>query len=217
MSDRSKKILLGVLAGVVLVGGGWWAYYKLTTIPPPDLASATGEEVVSYLGDSRGYARLGVDERQDYLVRVCQRYATGSDRENLNHALHRMTRSERQVFLDATFDVGRVRAVKLASEYNRLSNPREKTAFVDKAMRTFEEMRAPLSGAPVIGPNGQPTPPMANLGDAFRDDMPKGGDEMMKVIVSKTSSKERSEVKPLVDAIATRYKEKEARKRAQGS
>ncbi len=206
MSGRTKKTLMAVLASVVIIGGGVWGYYKVTTIPPPDLTVAKSEDVAAYLGNSRGFARLPVDNRQEFLFRACQRFGEGEARVEFSRSLHRMPRRAREVFLDAVYDLTRVRIVEHARAFNKTSSRRERVRFVDRAIRNFEGMRRPLSGATVRGMGG-PGAPAVNLGEPFKNDLPRGSDEFMKVAVAQTTARERAEIKPFVDAVAARYRE----------
>lgn len=206
LTDRTKKIVLGVLAGVIVIGGGWYAYYELTTVPPPNLENAKGQQVADYLGNPRGFARLSVDERQDFLVRTCQRYAYGEPRHEFVGALHRMSSRERQVFLDAFYDVGRTRVMDHAQDFSKLTSAKQKRDYIDDAIRDFGSIRASLGGT-APPPSGVANIPQGSFGDPFKNDLPRGSDELMKVVVSKTTARERKDVKPFVDAVAARYKE----------
>ena len=80
-------------------------------------------------------------------------------------------------------------------------------------MRNFDTIRQPLrsGGSPMAG--GPGVAPV-RFGDVFKDVLPKGSDELMKVVIDRTTARERTEVKPFVDAWAARYRElKKARHR----
>jgi len=213
MSPRTKKALVVLAACALVVGGGWWAYYKFTTVPPPDLKIAGSDEVVDFLGNGRGFARMSIPRREEYLVRTYQRFSRGEARAQFYNSLQRMPRSDRQVFLDAFVDIGRVRVMEHARNYNQLTSRRERSRCVDRAIRHFERMRGHLGGR---ASGGGPVPvrgsddggrPALNLGDPFRNDLPRGSDELAKVIVTRTNARERAEAGAFIDALTTRYQQ----------
>lgn len=215
MSTRPTRIAIGALAAVALLAGGWWAYFKFTTIPPPDLAVAKSDEVASFLGSERGFARMSVDDRQEYLAQTCQRFGQGQDRVEFVQALDRMSDREQKVFLDAFFEVGRTRVVQHAEVFNKLRSPREKKQFVDHAIRTLDGITRSLNGS-AVGPApglvsapmpGAPDGPVPSIGEPFKRHLPRGGDELMKEVVNRTTAKDRADAKPFIDAMAARYKE----------
>jgi len=209
LSARSKKIALGVLGAIVVIVGCWWAYYEFTTIPAPDLATAKSDDVVHFLGSRRGFARLSVDERQGFLVRTVQRFSEGEAREQFAASLNQMSSGQRQVFIDSVFEVSKVRAMEQARAFKAVSKKsrRQRVDFLDNAICKFERMRQPLKSSPARAGAGGAAAPMPSLGAVFKNDLPKGSDELMKVVVSRTSAKQRAEIKPFVDAVASRYKE----------
>ena len=83
ISQRTKVTLLIALGSVALIGGGWWSYFTFTTVTPPALATATTEDVVEFLVDTRGYARLSIPQREAFLVDTYQRFNTYEDRASL--------------------------------------------------------------------------------------------------------------------------------------
>jgi hypothetical protein len=199
MPDGMKKSLLITAACIVVAGSGIWAYMTLTTISPPPPAKSTPENVTDFLGNSRGFARMPVNRRADYMADAIQRFSSDPDSlQRFHRSLNRMTRKQREVFTDAVFDAGRVQFMDKAREYNRMS-PHNRHRFIDQTIRDFETLQSKFAGPPGAG----------SLGKVFEKDMPRNTDEWMKFIVTKTSPRERAEAEDLFDALAARHKELE--------
>ena len=197
--QRLALLALGVAGG--MIGGGWWLYYTLTTVPPPDVQMASTAEVVSFLGNGRGYARLSIDRREAYLGQAYRKYGTGAARQQIHQSFTRMTTAERRVFVDATIEVLKTRFIEQARPYNRMRGS-QKTQFVDRAIRSMEATRRELVGGGTGTGGSAP-----DLGMPFEDEMPKDGDGLTKRLLSATSPAEREEGQELAEAIAARYKQ----------
>jgi len=190
-------VLLGAGACVLAVAGGWWAYFTFTTIAPPPVEQASAAEVVTYLGSPRGFSRMSVDQREQFLTQVFGgKFASGPQRQQLNEALRQMPASEREVLMDATVEVAKVRFMEHARKYKSLPRTQQ-TAYVDQAVRHFTQMQMQLAGAGGAD----------NFGESFKDLAPSTSDEITKAIVSRTSARERAEAQQFVDALAVRHKE----------
>jgi len=196
MPEGMKKSLLIAAACVVVIGGGIWAYTALTTMTPPPPAKSSPENVADFLGNARGFGRMPVNRRADYMAGAIQQFSDPDSLQRFHRSLSRMTKKQRHVFQDAIFDTGRVQFVDKAREYDR-TNPRNRQRFVDQTIRDFETMQSKFSGPPGAG----------SLGKVFEKDMPSGSDEWMKFIVTKTSPRERAEAEDFFEAIAARSKE----------
>lgn|GEM_PF-729017 len=218
ISQRTKIILLISSACVIVIGGAWWAYYSLSTDPLPQLEVATPQKVVDFLGSGRGFARMSVSEREQFLYRAVEQHARGDSRDQFNQALRRMSRGQRQVFLDAVFDVSKVRFLERARDYSRLPK-RQRKQFVTSALRDFRRLQRAIggqssgsfSGGSSSGGGGTGNAPANrfdnSMAEPFRGDLPSSSDEFTKAIVTRTNPSERSEAQPFIDAVAERYQE----------
>jgi len=196
MSDRTKISLLIGSACAILIGGGWWAYHSLSTVSPPKLDAAPPEELVKFLGNERGFARMSIPRREEYMYRAGERYTKGAARDEFNRALRQMSAHERQVFLDAAFEVGKVRFMEQARDFNQLPQ-RQQMTFVNTAMQKFTRMQRSMAGYS----------PSDSMGQPFKQDMPSSSDELTKTLVTRTTATERAEAQPLIDAMAERHKQ----------
>ena len=197
---RTRNAALAGLAGLAVLWGAVWAYYTFTTLPPPPLTSASADKVCSFLGDPRGYSRMSIPRREEFLINAYQQFNTDDGRGEFNRALRSMSMQERQVFLDATIEVGRVRVMEFADQYNKLPRGKDRTQFVDKAITNFRALQGDLSG------HGNPA---LNVGEPFKPFAPQRSDEWSKMLVTKTTARERAKAQPLIDAISKRIKETE--------
>lgn len=198
MSNQTKIAVLTILGVVAVALGGFWAFYELTTVRKPDLQTASAEQVVEFLGDPRGFARLPLNERQTFLSRMFKRYNDYENRLALNENLATMSSTQSQVLLDAIYEVAHNLVMTAAEEFNNLP-PSERGKHLDNTIRRFLVLRGEMSGG---GDTRQ------NIGEPFRKYMPTGSDELGKLIVSRTTPEEREKAQPFIDALAQRYKEK---------
>lgn len=196
MSERTKKMMLISAGSVMLVGACWWAYMTFTTVAPPSLETAKPQEVAQFLGNVRGYPRMGYDAREQYLAAALSKFSQGPARQELGDAFARMTTREKQVFADATIETAKKRFLDHASEFNRLPKHKQ-TQYVDNMIMGFESQRAPLAGSGGAD----------NLGQAFQSMVPTTTDGITKLLVSKVKPRQRAKAQPLFDAVAARYKD----------
>ena len=191
-----NAVLIGVGSAAVLAAGVW-AYYEFTTVTPPKLAVASADQVMSYLGDTRGFSRLSIPKREEFLANTYQRFSSQEDRVALNRALRSMSMQERQVLMDATVDVMRTRVVEFSDEYNRLPKT-DRPKFVDNVIGNFRKMQGDLGGR---GNSNM------NVGEPFKPFVPERSDDWSKMLVTRTTARERAKAQPLIDALAKRVKE----------
>jgi len=204
LSERTKKVILISTGSVLIVVGGWWAYMTFTTVPPPALETATPDQVVSFLGNTRGLGRMPIEQRGQYLADMYTRFSEGPARQDLNRAFAQMSTREKQEFVDATLDVFQYHFLEQAAEYNRLPG-NQKRQFVDQMIQGFESRRRGMAG---VGGSD-------NMGEAFKGMMPTSTDGMMKMMVERTNTRQRAKAQPLVDELAVRYKDMQDRKALQ--
>lgn len=200
LSDKTKKILIGTIAGLILIGGGWWAYLTFTTVAPPMLVEAapleTVAEVAAYLGDEHGFGRLSVDQQEQYLVSVFQTFGQQPEaRTRFNRMLQQMSTAERQVLNDGIFEIARKHLVKHAEVYSNLP-PAQRAPYIDKAIEGMETMRNEIVGGSSAN----------SLNDPLKDSLPTRPEEMMKAIYLKLSPAERAKVIPFIEAVGERLK-----------
>lgn len=194
--------LAALAGGVLVIGGAWWAYVALTAMPPPDVQVADSDEVAEFLGSKRGFARLSIDEREEYVAKAFDRFASDpDDRVAFHRSLRRMSPSQRDVFLNGFLEVAKTRFVEKAREYNRAKSGHAKRRFVDNVIRDLETLRGHLVG----GPGGVANGP--NLGNPFAEDVPKGGDAIAHRVWSLTTPREREESKELLEDMDARINE----------
>ncbi len=204
LTKQSKLTLLSVLAGAIVLVGGVGAYLKFSTVPPPDLADAQVDEVVEFLGTANGYARMPINQREQYVNEAYQKFASYEDRVAMHRGFRQMTDREREVFLNASFEVVKERFLEQAREYNTLGRA-GKARFVDNAIRNLEGVQAQIiggGGAP-IGPNGE----RVDLGDPFMGHTPRTVEEGYSRVWDMTTPKERDEGRELADSMAARMKQ----------
>ncbi len=198
LSPQTRNALIAVAAAVGVLVGGWWAYMKLTTIPPPVLAETAPERVAEYLGDSRGFSRLSIPRREEFLVEVAYRFENPQERAAFTSALRQMTRQEQETLLDATFEVFQVHVMDLADRYNRQPTPRARAAFARQASQDFRQIQSRLGG----GGN-----PEMSMGEPFREFVPQSSEQWQRMLVTRTTPTERARAQPLIEEMMKQERE----------
>lgn len=220
LSDRTKRTLIIGSVGVIVLIVGVWAVDVLIAPAKPDLQVATPQQVAEFLGHPRGFSRLPIAKREQFLVECVQRYNTPELVESMSRELSRMSYTQRQQFLDGVFEVGKENFVKAAEEYKRTPKTQKKE-FVDKVIRSVDGLRrrilSPAGGAAGGGGGGGgggplaagagPAPPRPNLVSPFKDHMPQKSDQWTKMIIDRTTPSERNAIKPLADDVSLRMEE----------
>lgn len=211
VSDRTKKVLIIGASGLLVLIGAWWAVDILVAPAKPDVAVAPVEQVAEFLGNPRGFARMPIERREQFLVDVVQSCNTPERVQSMSKALSQMSFTERQQFLDGTFEIVKDKFVRASDEYVR--TPRAKRGqYVNQVIKNFEGLRTRLAGpAPAAaaprgtaghaGPAARTDGPVATLASPFQDHIPQKSDALTKMVVDRTTPSERAKVKPLADDI----------------
>lgn len=198
MSQRTRNTLVIAVVGVIVVAAGVWVFDALTAPKKPDLTVANPQQITEYLVHPRGFSRLSVPDRKQYLEQIGQYCAQPERFEAMQSALNRLSPGERQVFADATFEVAKEEFISASDDYARTPTQQRK-AFVDQVITRMDGIKATLRGG---APPGSPS-----LADTFKQDTPAKSDAWLKQIVARTSPAERTKAKPLMDDMVKRYEE----------
>jgi hypothetical protein len=186
LAQHSRKITIGgggLLAGALLVLGVIFVLDLLFAPPVPDIATASPATVAAFLAHPRGFARMSIEGRRKMLAEI---YVTDRDKlDELAGEFDHMSTDEREQIRSAAMDVYLDQLARDARRYRALP-PREQEEFVEEVLDNYEKLKEELRP----------------IGDSFKDNLPTKSDEWTKVLVSKTSPRERSRIKPLVDHIA---------------
>jgi hypothetical protein len=203
LSEKTKRSLLIGSGSVLCLMLGWWAYYTFTTMSPPDLKKATPQQVAGFFSSTRGLARMGIDDRERYMVEAYNKFSQGESRQQMCRAFGQMSAAEKEVFVNVAFDTFKTRFLQKATEYNRLPK-HERAAFVENMIANFETQRQSVAGYGGAD----------NVAEPFKGAVPATSDGMAKTLVDRTTASQRNKAQPLFDAVAARMKEKEeSRKR----
>lgn len=202
ISQRTKVSLIIAAASLVLIVGGRWAYFKLTAVPPPELATATPEDVVEFLGSSRGYKRMSISQAEAFLGKTYERFNTYEDRATLVRSFRRLPQSQQRICVDKTFDVAREITLRSAEEYRQLPN-KEKAKFVDQTIKRFRAMQGQLGGG------GDPN---VDFGQAVMPHLPSTSQDMRKLLITRTTPSQRARAEPFINAIAKRREEQKTKR-----
>ncbi|UCG33797.1 MAG: hypothetical protein JSU68_04010 [Phycisphaerales bacterium] len=185
LAQHSRKITIaggGLLAGVLLVLVVIFVLDLLFAPPVPDIDTASPATVAAFLAHPRGFSRMSIDGRRKILADL---YLAGHDKLNeLADEFDRMSMEEREQVRSAAMDVYLDQLAKDARRYRTLP-PQDQDEFVEEVLDNYETLKEELRP----------------IGDSFKDNLPTKSDEWTKVLVSKTSPRERSRIKPLVDHI----------------
>ena len=191
----------GVLGAIVVASGAYFAYDKVTAIAPPDVKEAKPEEIGDFMGHPRGFARLPVPKRGEFLGGLAAAHTKPEKREKLAKAFRRMTSEEKKVCWDAIWDVGYDAVNKEVDAFRKLP-PEERAAFIDKRIAAYNRGRIYVAGNSRAA---QYSPPLFD--ESWLEGMPTNSDGMVKMIIAKTRPKDRVRMKPFVEALTSRVDE----------
>jgi DNA-directed RNA polymerase subunit F len=193
-ADKLKPVLLiGVLALILLGGGLWYAFFS--PVPPPPVKKAETEKVVEYLVDKRGFQKLSIADREQYLKKVYAHFGEEKEWTQVGRMFRRMPRKQLENFRNAVFEIAKTRFLEHARKFNDLP-PEKRPEYLDKIFVEFTQM-----GQKYGSNAGQAKDAAA----PFREVLPQSNDELVKFIVTQTSDRERREAGALYDALLQRY------------
>lgn len=185
--EHRPKLLWGsgiAIVSVVFVIGAWFLFDTLVAPPIPDLETAEPEEVADFLVDRRGWRKLSVPERKQWLIRLVQTHQEQRRADALESAIRRRPLSDRQVFVDGFFEVAMPEVMAKARQFNKLP-ARQRGQFLQDQLTGFNGMSAAFGG----------------LATPFGAALPNDSPGWTKMLVEKTSPSQRSLAKPYIEGL----------------
>ena len=191
--DRPKIVWGTVLGGgtLVILVGAFFLYDALVSPPKPALDQP--QAVAEYLGHARGWRKLSVPQRKEWLGQVVQANATGSQRKALAAAFRRLPKADRRVFMDGFLDIVMPEVLADARAFNR-TPARQRNNFLRQKLQDFGNLNNALRG------NGGAS---TNLLGPFGAALPSNAAGWTKTLVQKTSPTDRATMKPYVDQLTS--------------
>lgn len=176
--------LFGGIAGVLLIAG-WFGYDIAMTPSRPDVATAKAAEMVNYISNSRGLARLAQVEQEQFLDQwKTQMMKPGRDAE-LKECLDEINEDQRQAFADAVFRQAKRAFMDDAKKYAEQSTPQQRNDFIRDRLTQYAQDAAFTK----------------KVAGSFRGSGPKSQDEMQKWVIEHTTPEERAIGEPYVEAL----------------
>lgn len=179
---RKAALIGGLLGLLVLVG---WSGYVIAVTPAiPTIQTASAPEVVSFIADSRGLAKLSRAEQRQFLERWQEHVARPDPREALKGCFAGLGEKDRKRFTDAIFRHLKRVFLEDARRFASLTSVAEKSAFLRKKV---DEMQAQSLF-------------IKDVASVMSSDF-GGRDELTAYLLDHTTAKERLEGEPYGEAL----------------
>ena len=185
---RTRVVWIAAIAlgSIGFVAGAYTVFDILASPPVPDLATAPADEVATYLGDPRGWCGLSRPERKQWLLDLAQARSAGPARDELAEAFRRMSKTEKEVFVDGFLEVVKPELLADARAFRKVP-VRQRNDFLRDKLTDYDAMSMSLRGGG-----------SANLTKAFGSTLPGGKSNWSSVLMEKTTVQERAEIMPYV-------------------
>jgi hypothetical protein len=175
---------LGIVAGILLIVG-WFAYDMMQTPDTPQIGRAPAAEIVAYVGNARGYARLTQIEQEQFLDRWREFLINEGGEEELNDCLDGMDESDRKAFAAAILKHAKRSFIEDARRYARQSTPQEKNAYLREKLEHYQAQARFTK----------------RVASSFRGEAPKNQDQLQQWVIEHTTAEERALGEPYLDAL----------------
>ncbi|MCG8404503.1 MAG: hypothetical protein MI923_04810 [Phycisphaerales bacterium] len=179
---RHAAVIGGVVGLIVLAG--WIGYVVAMTPQKPVISSAPAEEVVAFIANKRGLAKLPHIEQQQFLERWHEHIIQPENRDELKQCLEHLDDDDRKKFTESVFEHLKRAFVDDAKHFSRLTDRSEKSRFLRRKVTELHE-RAVFIKDVAKGS-------MGNFG---------GQEELQAWLIEHTSPKERQLGEPYLEAL----------------
>ncbi|MBN2563746.1 MAG: hypothetical protein JXQ75_22745 [Phycisphaerae bacterium] len=184
VKQHRRAALIGGIAGLVLLFG-YIGYNFAMTPPQPDLQTAKAAEVVAYIADERGLAKLPQINQQQFLIRWRDLVMREPQKkEELKECFLSLNDDQRKAFSDAVFKHVKRTFLDDAQQYRQtLKDTRHE--FLRKKIAEYHEQAVFMKDVAV----------------GFKKQVSGTQEDMQKWVMEHTSPEERALGEPYVDAL----------------
>jgi len=182
---RRHSALIGACLGAVIAVAyvGYVAYDRAATPAKPNLQSASVGEVVAFVANERGLARLPKYEQDQFLVAWKTRYSQDENQRALKKYLEGAPEQDRAAVRDVLYRIARRQFFEDARDYTKLKNENGNVyGFLAGKLAAAAAETAWVKG------NGDPT---KDLSGVMAAGLPRNPEDLTKLIVSDTTPEER--------------------------
>lgn len=177
---RARRLiwLAACLVPLLLLGGAWWALNALILTPRAPGATDPAAAWVAYIVHDKGLVQLSAEERERFLKRHTQRWVSEPEyRDQFAVAVRRSTSEERAAFRTHLFDSIKPLVMVHIRSYHALAGD-ARAKFVDERIVEYNRMGSVIGSAKLD---------KAAFGDAL-----PGSQELMQLLLTRTSDEERA-------------------------
>jgi hypothetical protein len=180
-----RAALTGMVIGLTILGG-YVAYEAMATPATPVIATASAAEVVAYISNERGLARLSQIEQEQFLGHWKDHVLQPEAQKELKACFDGLPTEQRKKFTDAIFKHIKRAFLSDAKQFSKMISTQERSRFV---LRKVDEYAAQaLFAKEVAG---------AFKADAIRS----GPTDFQQWVLEHTTAEERAISEPYVDAL----------------
>ena len=176
--------LFGGMAGVALIVG-WFGYDIAMTPAKPDIGNAEAKEIVAYISNERGLAKLADVEQEQFLRRWQEHVVQPGKDVELKECLDGLDEESRRAFGEAIFRQAKRKFLDEAKRYSAQTTPQERNDFIRERLEEYAAQSAFTK----------------KVAGSFRGSGPKSQDELQKYIMEHTTAEERAIGEPYAEAL----------------
>ena len=191
--EQRPRVVWGTLLGVLCLAflvGAWLIYDALASPPVPDIRTAPGSEVARFIGHERGWRRMSVPQRKQWLIDLIRNRGEGPRREELVREFRRLSKLEKRVFVDGFIEVVKPELLADARAFAK-TPPKQRSSFLRQRLAAYDGLAMGLRGGGV----GQ------DLASPFGAALPSRSEDWTSLAIQKTSAPERAEMKPYIEQL----------------
>lgn len=182
-SHRPAAVVGGVVGLILIVA--WFGYDIAMTPARPEIARGNPAEVVAYIADARGLAKLSQIEQEQFLNQWKDYLLQPGHDEELRQCLETLPDAERKTFAEAIFRQAKRAFVDDAKRYAQQTTPEEKNKFIRDKLNQYASQAEFTK----------------RVASGFKGNAPKSQDELQKWIIENTTAEERAVGEPYVEAL----------------
>lgn len=211
-ASRRSSAWIGAMIGAIAILGwvGWAIYDKAATPATPNIQTAPPQEVIAFVVNERGLARLPKFDQDRFLVTWQKHYAGSDQQRALKLYLEGSDEASRQAVRNVLYQIGKRQFFENAREYLRLQQ-----AGGDTYKFLLGNIRDAVAQTAWIKGNGDPT---RDLSSVMAVGLRGSPEDLVKQIVSDTTPEERVVGEKYIEALRNvREQEKKRSKPAEAA
>jgi hypothetical protein len=194
-NPQRRQLLTGLACAspILLLAAVWWLVNAVVLAPAVPDENGSAQQCVAFVVHERGLPRLGVEHQIAFVENSIRRaIEDGAFRNALAATLRRSAREEQVAFRTHVFDALKPRVLREIQDFHRLADP-ARTAWLEARLVDYKRLEMLLRTIRLDE---------GAFGDAVPD-----ANELLRLVLSKTSEDERQLCLTYLSALSERANE----------